>query len=226
MSANNRNSENIKIGGSYMSLQDRTPRRRRIALGLGATAGGMLSAAFMSIGTATAIPADVDPFSDLGVTGATGTTLDQGLTALNPTFAGLLDGYVDNFPVPPSDADTFTELFGATQGGPLDAAFPMLSADWAAFTDALTNGATAGDHDAFVDLFGSGGSFLDTLFPALSVSLDPAYDSFDAVGSPFADLFGAAGTPFDSFVDLIPFGTTTLGGFLDSFTDAFVAAGV
>ncbi len=79
MSANNRSSENIKIGGSYMSLKDRTPRRRRVALGLGATAGGVLTAAFMSMGTAAAIPAD-DPFSDLGVTGSTGTTLDQGLT--------------------------------------------------------------------------------------------------------------------------------------------------
>jgi hypothetical protein len=225
MSANNRSSENIKIGGSYMSLKDRTPRRRRIALGLGATAGGVLTAAFMSMGTAAAIPAD-DPFSDLGVTGSTGTTLDQGLNALNPTFASVLDGYVDNFPVAAGDADTFTELLGSAQGGPLDTAFPMLSADLAAFTDQLTDGANAGDPGAFGDLFGPGAAFLDTLFPALSVSLDPAYDSFDAVGSPFADLFGAAGTPIDSFVDLIPFGTTTLGGFLDSFTDAFVAAGV
>ncbi len=46
-----------------MSKHTRTSRRRRIALGLGATGGGLLAAAFMPMGIALAAPAGTDPGS-------------------------------------------------------------------------------------------------------------------------------------------------------------------
>jgi hypothetical protein len=210
----------------HMSRDNSTPqqqRRRRLALGLGTGAGASLAAAFISMGTASAIPETPDPFTDLGVTG--GTTLDTGLTALNPVFAAQLDGYADN--VDATDHNAFADL-GFTNGAALDAANPTFSAQLDPFTDTLTAGATAGDHDAFADLFGPSGAALDTAMPGLSSALDPAYDAIVSTDAdPFTDLMGAtSGAPIDTFLDGIPFGTTTVGGFLDPFADAFLAATV
>jgi hypothetical protein len=72
-----------------------TPLHRRIAIGLGSVAGGLLAAALLPMTTmATAhasVEGDLDPFEDLGFTD--GRTLDLLLT---PTVAAQLDGIVDN----------------------------------------------------------------------------------------------------------------------------------
>ncbi len=208
-----------------MSRHDRISQGRRIAFAVGSAAGGALAAAFLSLGTANAIVGETpDPFDDLGVAG--GATLDQGLNALNPAFATALDNYADS--VVATDHDAFADLFGTSTGNALDAAFPTFSAQLDPFTDALTAGASSTDADAFADLLGPGGAAIDTAFPALSSALDPAYDAFSATDAePFTDLLGATqGAPLDALVDAIPFGTTSLGGFLDPFVDAFIAAGL
>jgi hypothetical protein len=76
-----------------MSYNDRTTQlHRRIAIGLGSAAGGLLAAAFLPMATAHAIiEADLDPFSDAGFTD--GRTLDA---LLSPTIAAQLDAIVDN----------------------------------------------------------------------------------------------------------------------------------
>jgi hypothetical protein len=106
-----------------MSKHNRTSRRRRIALGLGATGGGLLAAAFMPVGIALAdttsdavtaaatgvvgtdpglFPIDnevvPDPFSDLAGAGANATTaaLDTQFNDLNPIYAAQFDYEIDN----------------------------------------------------------------------------------------------------------------------------------
>lgn len=99
-----------------MSKHTRTSRRRRIAVGLGATGGGLLAAAFMPMGIALADPTGVpgtdpglypldtetspDAFYDfLGVTDGTnaGATLaDQQLDIDNAALAAQIDYDADN----------------------------------------------------------------------------------------------------------------------------------
>jgi hypothetical protein len=76
-----------------MSHSDHTTQlHRRIAIGLGSVAGGLLAAAFLPMATAHAIvEGDLDPFGDAGFTD--GRTLDALLT---PTIAAQLDAIVDN----------------------------------------------------------------------------------------------------------------------------------
>src|ERR1700726_4577988 len=97
----------LRIGGSHMSRKDGSAQqRRRLALGLGTGAGAALATAFISMGTAHAIPETPDPFSDLGTLG--GSTLDTGLNSLSPAFAGELDANADN--VVATDHDSFLSL--------------------------------------------------------------------------------------------------------------------
>jgi hypothetical protein len=98
------------------------------------------------------------------------------------------------------------------------------------FVDALTSGASAGDANAFADLFGSSGAALDAALPGLSSALDPAVDSLSTNdAAPFVDLLGASSfaSALDSTVDAISLGGgVSLGGALDPLVDAFVAASV
>jgi hypothetical protein len=208
----------------HMSHQDRAPRRRRIALGLGTAAGASLAAAFLSMGTAHAIIGETpDPFDDLNVPG--GATLDPFVNSIDPIFAANLDGYADN--IDPADTNAFADLLGPS-GAALDTANPTLSAQLDPFADALTAGASPTDTDAFADLLGPSGAALDTAFPALSAALDPSYDAIvNTDADPLTDLFPSLASslaPTDTLLDSIPIGTTNLGAFLDVFVDAFINA--
>jgi hypothetical protein len=207
-----------------MSSKDRSPRRRRIAVGLGTAAGASLAAAFLSMGTAHAIVGETpDPFDDLGVSNAS--TLDPFVNSIDPVFAANLDGYADN--IVATDANAFADLFGPS-GAALDTALPTLSAQLDPFVDALTAGASSTDTDAFADLLGPSGVALDTALPTLSAALDPSYDAIaTADADPLADLFPSLATslaPVDTMLDGIPIGTTNLGAFLDVFVDAFLSS--
>ena len=95
-----------------MSKHNRTSRRRRIALGLGATGGGLLAAAFMPVGIALAqpvvpvpdpgnFPTDTetspDPFTDFtGLSGNADGLLDQQINIDNPILAAQIDYDIDN----------------------------------------------------------------------------------------------------------------------------------
>ena len=120
-----------------MSRNDRTAARRRIALGLGTAAGGLLAAALIPMATASADPLivvlDNDPFSDLGL--ANGAALDATLPA---TFASPFDMFIDADGINYVDNDYFADLFGPSGAsidtflfnadlGPLDAIFDQLS---------------------------------------------------------------------------------------------------
>jgi hypothetical protein len=76
-----------------MSYNHRTTQlRRRIAIGLGSAAGGLLAAALLPMATAHAIVEnDFDPFEDAGFTD--GRTIDA---LLSPTIAAQLDAIIDN----------------------------------------------------------------------------------------------------------------------------------
>jgi hypothetical protein len=99
-----------------MSRNDRSPRRRRIALGLGTAAGGLLAAALIPMTTASAEP-DTDPFSDLGL--ANPAALDALLPA---SLAGQLDTFIDADGINYADNDLFADLLGPS-GSAIDTAF-------------------------------------------------------------------------------------------------------
>jgi hypothetical protein len=97
-----------------MSRNDRTAARRRIALGLGTAAGGLLAAALIPMATASAQP-EPDPFTDLGLANAA--TLDALLPA---SLASPLDTFIDASPIDFTDNDFFAELLGPIAGAPID----------------------------------------------------------------------------------------------------------
>lgn len=116
-----------------MSRNDRTAARRRIALGLGTAAGGLLAAALIPMATASAAPGDVDPFSDLGF--ANPGALDALLPA---SFAAPFDVFVDTDGINYVDNDFFADLLGPSGTsidtlffnldlGPLDAIWDQFS---------------------------------------------------------------------------------------------------
>jgi hypothetical protein len=116
-----------------MSRNDRTAPRRRIALGLGTAAGGLLAAALIPMATASATPADIDPFTDLGL--ANGPALDVLLPA---SFASSLDAFIDADGINYADNDFFVDLLGPSGAsidtlffnldlGPLDAIWDQFS---------------------------------------------------------------------------------------------------
>jgi hypothetical protein len=133
-----------------MSSADRTTnQRRRIAVGLGAATGGVLAAAFISMGTAQADTEQPDPFTD--IFGANGASLDAFLTAVNPGEATEVDAAVDAAPTP--DTDPFADFFGpnaafldsllpASFATQLDTFYAVLLSDADPFADFL--GATTG----------------------------------------------------------------------------------
>jgi hypothetical protein len=100
-----------------MSRNDRTAARRRIALGLGAAAGGLLAAALIPMATASAAPADNDPFTDLGL--ANGPALDATLPA---NLAAPFDMFIDTDGINYADNDFFADLLGPS-GSSIDTAF-------------------------------------------------------------------------------------------------------
>ncbi len=100
-----------------MSRNDRTAARRRIALGLGTAAGGLLAAALIPMATASAVPADLDPFGDLGL--ANPAPLDVLLPA---SFASSLDAFIDADGINYADNDFFADLLGPG-GSAIDTAF-------------------------------------------------------------------------------------------------------
>ena len=101
-----------------MSRNDRTAARRRIALGLGTAAGGLLAAALIPMATASAAPdIEPDPYTDLGL--ANGPALD----ALTPaSFAAPFDMFVDTDGINYADNDFFADLLGPS-GASIDTAF-------------------------------------------------------------------------------------------------------
>ena len=99
-----------------MSRNDRTAARRRIALGLGTAAGGLLAAALIPMATASAAP-DLDPYDDLGF--ANGPALDA-LTP--PSFAAPFDMFIDTDGINYADNDFFADLLGPS-GASIDTAF-------------------------------------------------------------------------------------------------------
>jgi hypothetical protein len=149
-----------------MSKHNRTPRRRRIALGLGATGGGLLAAAFIPLGVATAVVGDPgvapidtettpDPFSDFtgvsdlqadGVTPNAEGLLDNQLNLDNSALGAQIDYDIDN-------NEPFS--FGSLDG------FQSMPAGWTG------EGTTANptDLDPFEDAFlnNNNGSELGTL---------------------------------------------------------------
>jgi hypothetical protein len=156
-----------------MSRNDRTPQRRRIALGLGTAAGASLAAAFISMGTAHAITAGSDPFED--VLGATnGAPIDTFVNTLDPTFAVNLDVLYDGFST--TDADPFADMLGAT-GAPLDS---LLGAQFGGILDLFVDQISPADATPFTDLLGAtAGAPIDTLLGAtLGADLDPFVDLF------------------------------------------------
>jgi hypothetical protein len=104
-----------------MSRNDRTAARRRIALGLGTAAGGLLAAALIPMATASAdpliTPVDNDPFSDLGF--ANPGALDALLPA---SFASPFDVFVDADGINYADNDFFADLLGPS-GASIDALY-------------------------------------------------------------------------------------------------------
>jgi hypothetical protein len=103
-----------------MSRNDRTAALRRIALGLGTAAGGLLAAALIPMATASADPFiidDNDPFTDLGL--ANGATLD-GLLPAN--LAAPLDMSIEADGINYADNDFYADLLGPS-GGAIDTAF-------------------------------------------------------------------------------------------------------
>ena len=158
-----------------MSCNDRTPQgRRRIALSLGTAAGASLAAAFISMGTAHAIPETPDPFGDL--LGATnGGPLDTLVNTLDPSFAANLDFVYDG--IVPTDVDPFADLLGPTFGAPIDTLLgPTVGAVIESFADQISTS----DADPFAELFGATfGAPIDTLLGVtLSSELDPFVDLF------------------------------------------------
>jgi hypothetical protein len=145
-----------------MSKHNRTSRRRRIALGLGATGGGLLAAAFMPVGIALAdttsdavaaagtgvigtdpglFPTDLetvpDPFTDFtGLSGNAEGLLDQQINIDNPILAAQIDYDIDNKMPFSFDGLTVPAGYDPDAGG----------ADLGPFTDAFANnsGASAG----------------------------------------------------------------------------------
>jgi hypothetical protein len=145
-----------------MSKHNRTSRRRRIALGLGATGGGLLAAAFMPVGIALAdttsdavaaagtgvigtdpglFPTDLetvpDPFTDFtGLSGNAEGLLDQQINIDNPILAAQIDYDIDNKMPFSFDGLTVPAGYNPDAGG----------ADLGPFTDAFANnsGASAG----------------------------------------------------------------------------------
>jgi hypothetical protein len=100
-----------------MSRNDRSAARRRIALGLGTAAGGLLAAALIPMATASAAP-DNDPFVDLGL--ANGPALDALLPSFS--FATHLDAFFDADGINYADNDFFSDLLGPS-GASIDTAF-------------------------------------------------------------------------------------------------------
>ena len=104
-----------------MSRNDRTAARRRIALGLGTAAGGLLAAALIPMATASADPfifvIDNDPFDDLGL--ANGPALDATLPL---SLATQLDTFIDADGINYADNDFFADLLGPS-GASIDTAF-------------------------------------------------------------------------------------------------------
>jgi hypothetical protein len=161
-----------------MSSKDRSPRRRRIAVGLGTAAGASLAAAFLSMGTAHAIVGETpDPFDDLGVSNAS--TLDPFVNSIDPFFAANLDGYADN--IVATDANAFADLFGPS-GAALDTALPTLSAA----LDPSYGAIATADADPLADLF-----------PSLATSLAPVDTMLDGIPIGTTNL----GAFLDVFVD-------------------------
>jgi hypothetical protein len=123
----------------------RHPQLRRRATGVAAVFGGAVAAAFVSSGTALAIP-DADAFDDIGLPG--GTLLDT----TNPMLSAQLDPLVDmGLPVgTQSDADAFSDL-GLPGGSLLDALDPALSQQLDPLGDQIGSIITP-DNDAYFDL--------------------------------------------------------------------------
>ena len=106
---------------------------RRITLTLGAAAAGLLAAALIPMATASAVPADTDPFTDLGL--ANGAALDATLPA---NLATSLDAFIDADGINYADNDFFSDLLGPSGAsidslffnldlGPIDAIWDQLS---------------------------------------------------------------------------------------------------
>jgi len=101
-----------------MIRNDRTAEHRRIALGLGTAAGGLLAAALIPMATASAAPApDIDPFGDLGF--ANSAAWDALLPA---SFASSLDAFIDADGINYADNDFFADLLGPS-GASIDTLF-------------------------------------------------------------------------------------------------------
>lgn len=156
-----------------MSRNNRTPQRRRVALGLGTAAGAALAAAFISMGTAHAVIGEEDPFSDL--LGPAGASLDSLVVAADPSLAINLDTGFDL--IAPTDVDPFADVFGATAGGPIDT---LLGAPVGAVLDPFFDQITPTDVDPFADLLGAAtGGPIDALLGAtLAADLDPFVELF------------------------------------------------
>jgi hypothetical protein len=149
---------------------------------VGITVGGAVAAAFISMGTASAVP-DTEPDPTLDLLQATqpdatqsmiahAENADRALAMLNPTLAGQLDTNVDNaiatgnfLPSSGSDADAFLDLQNAG------------------------------------DLHGNTGAVLDSQLPGLARLLDPYVDQLLGTPPPTSDL--------DPFADAAPNATGT-----------------
>ncbi len=165
-----------------MSNKSRYPRtnerRRRWAAtgtGVGITVGGAVAAAFISMGTASALP-DTEPDPTLDLLQATqpdatqsmiahATNADRALAMLNPTLAGQLDANVDNaiatgnlLPSSGTDADAFLDLQNAgflhgSTGAVLDSQLPGLAQQLDPYVDQLLGSQPppTNDLDPFTD---------------------------------------------------------------------------
>jgi hypothetical protein len=124
MDSNKRLFNNVNVvlsflsdGSPAMSRNDRSPRHRPIALGLGTAAGGLLAAALIPMTSASAVPPDIDPYTDLGF--ANPAPLDVLLPA---SFAAQLDTFIDADGINYADNDFFADLLGPS-GSAIDTAF-------------------------------------------------------------------------------------------------------
>jgi hypothetical protein len=147
-------------------------RRRRLAAtgtGVGITVGGAMAAAFISVGTASAVPeTQPDPVLDLlqatqpeatQAMIAHADNADNALAMLNPTLATQLDANIDN---------------AIATGNFL----PSSGADADAFLDLQNAG----------DLHGNTGAVLDSQLPGLAQALDPYVDQLLGTPPPTDDL--------------------------------------
>jgi hypothetical protein len=175
-----------------MSLNDHTARlHRRITVGLGSVAGGLLAAAFVPMATAHgSVENDFDPFADAGF--IDGSSLDALLT---PTVAAQLDAIVDNANISISfDGMTLLQLGSAAadsgRSGDLAIAIGANSIANAGISDlpgkfdvAIANGANS--------VAGAGGGSFNDAFATGSGSVVDAGGSADNLSSGnFADAIG------------------------------------